>query len=101
MRPIRKIALISAALAAFTNVCASDFDLGATATNQLGADLYHQLARGNGNLCLSPYSIESALAMTFAGADGETKTEMGRVLHFPNDGNAIHASLAALQSALG
>ena len=80
---------------------AADFDLAATATNQFGVELHHQLARGEGNLCVSPYSIESALAMTFAGADGETKTEMARVLHFPNDGDAIHASFAALQSSLG
>jgi len=80
---------------------AADSNLAANATDQLGLDLYRQLAHGNDNLCLSPYSIESALAMTFAGADGETKTEMARVLHFPNDGDAIHASFAALQSSLG
>ena len=38
--------------------------------------------------------------MTFAGADGDTKAEMARVLHFPNDGDAIHGSFAALQSSL-
>jgi serpin B len=80
---------------------ASDFDLAAKATNQLGIDLYRQLATGDENLCLSPYSIETALAMTFAGADGETRTEMARVLHFPPDGDAIHASFASLQRSLG
>ena len=38
--------------------------------------------------------------MTFAGADGETKTEMARVLHFPSDGDAIHASFSSLQRSL-
>jgi serpin B len=80
---------------------AADFNLAATATNELGVDLHRQLAHGDENLCLSPYSIQSALAMTFAGADGETKMEMAKVLHFPNDGDAIHASFAALQSSLG
>lgn len=46
-----------------------------------------------------PYSIDSALAMTFAGADGETRTEMARVLHFPNDGG-VSASFSALQRSL-
>src|SRR2546421_4500730 len=79
---------------------ATSFELAAKATNELGVDLHRQLASGDENLCISPYSIDSALAMTFAGADGETRKEMARVLHFPNDGDAIHASFAALQRSL-
>jgi serpin B len=75
-------------------------DLAATATNKLAVDLHRQLAKGDENLCVSPYSIDSALAMTFAGADGQTRREMARVLHFPNDGDAIHASFASLRSSL-
>jgi serpin B len=77
----------------------TNFDLAATATNQLAVDLHRQLATGDENLCVSPYSIESALAMTFAGADGETRTEMAHVLHFPNDGG-VPASFSALQHSL-
>ena len=72
----------------------------ANATNQFGLDLYRQVASGDGNLCLSPYSIQSALAMTFAGADGKTRSEMAQVLHFSNDSDTIHASFAALQQSL-
>jgi len=79
---------------------AADFDLAAKATNELGIDLHRKLATGDDNLCLSPYSIQSALGMTFAGADGDTRAEMARVLHFSNDGDAIHASFAALYSSL-
>jgi serpin B len=79
---------------------ATETDLAATATNQLAVDLHRQLATGNENLCVSPYSIESALAMTFAGADGETRTEMARVLHFPSDASAVSASFASLQHSL-
>jgi serpin B len=79
---------------------AADVDLAVRATNQLGIDLHRQLATSDENLCLSPYSIQSALAMTFAGADGETRNEMARVLHFSNKENEIHASFSALQGAL-
>ncbi len=78
---------------------ATNFDLAAKATNELAVDLHRQLAKGDENLCVSPYSIESALAMTFAGADGETRTEMARVLHFTNDAR-VPGSFAALQHSL-
>jgi len=79
---------------------ATNFDLAAQATNELAVDLHRRLATGDENLCISPYSIESALAMTFAGADGETRTEMARVLHFPGDASAVPASFALLQHSL-
>ena len=78
---------------------ATSFDLAAKATNELGVDLHRQLATGDENLCISPYSIESALAMTFAGADGETRTEMARVLHF-GDATDVPASFSTLQHSL-
>jgi serpin B len=87
-------------LAVTTAQAATTFELAAKATNQLGVDLHRQLATGDANLCISPYSINSALAMTFAGADGETRTEMARVLHFQNGGGDVPASFFALQQSL-
>jgi serpin B len=78
---------------------ATNFDLAAKATNGLAVDLHRQLATGNDNLCVSPFSIESALAMTFTGADGETRAQMARVLHFPSDSSNV-ASFASLQHSL-
>src|SRR5947209_2429538 len=101
MRPFPKCALIIATLAAVSPLRAAFTTTeAANVTNQTGVDLYRQLAHGDDNLCLSPYSIETALAMTFAGADGETKTEMERVLHLPSDGKGVHAAFAALRSSL-
>src|SRR6266513_720495 len=88
------------ALIAAMSYGTTGYDLAAIATNQLAVDLHRQLATGNENLCVSPYSIESALAMTFAGADGQTRIEMARALHFPSDGGAVPASFAALQHSL-
>jgi serpin B len=77
----------------------TNFDLAAKATNELAVDLHRQLATGNENLCVSPYSIQNALAMTFGGTDGQTRTEMARVLHFSNDAG-VPGSFAALQHSL-
>src|SRR5262245_6674670 len=43
-------------------------------------NLYGQLKHTPGNLFFSPYSISTALAMTYAGARGGTEKQMGKVL---------------------
>jgi serpin B len=78
----------------------TDFDLAAKATNEFAVDLHRQLATGNDNLCVSPFSIENALGMTFVGADGETRSEMARVLHFSGDAEGVASSFASLQHSL-
>src|SRR5207249_9875832 len=40
----------------------TNFESAAKATDELAVELHRQLATGNENLCVSPYSIESALA---------------------------------------
>ena len=45
-------------------------------------DLYQTLREEDGNLFYSPYSISLALAMTYAGARGETAQQMADTLHF-------------------
>jgi serpin B len=68
--------------------------------NAFALDLYARLRTEEGNLFFSPYSISSALAMTYAGAKGDTAAEMARTLHFPADAETLHASYAALLNQL-
>ena len=56
----------------------------AAGNTQFTLKLYDQLNDEKGNLFLSPYSISTALAMTYAGARGETETEMAKALQFPS-----------------
>ncbi|HJW38377.1 MAG TPA: serpin family protein [Candidatus Udaeobacter sp.] len=98
MKRLLILHVFGALLASMTHA-AINFELAAKATNELAVDLHRQLATGDQNLCVSPYSIESALAMTFAGADDETRTEMARVLHLTNDAG-VPASFSTLQHSL-
>jgi serpin B len=100
MKVSRDLLCLSIVSIGMATLHAADFDLAATATNQLAVDLHRQLATGNESLCVSPYSIESAMAMAFAGANGETRTEMARVLHFPSEGSDVPASFSSLQHSL-
>jgi serpin B len=79
---------------------AMDLQPARTAINSLGIDLLQRTIGTDANAVLSPYSIQTALAMTWAGADGETHAEMRRVLHFPEGESALHASMADLRKAL-
>ena len=72
----------------------------AKAVNALGLDLLTKAQGTKANALVSPYSIQSALAMTFAGAAGDTHAEMARVLHYAGDEAGLHESFAALQKAL-
>ncbi|MBW3013092.1 serpin family protein [Candidatus Woesearchaeota archaeon] len=55
------------------------------ANNQFAFDLYHKYKGQSGNIFYSPYSISTALAMTYEGAGGKTAEEMQNVFHFPDE----------------
>ncbi|MBE9513277.1 MAG: serpin family protein [Chloroflexi bacterium] len=63
-------------------------------------DLYQQLRAGDGNLFYSPYSISLALAMTYAGASGETEEQMANALHFNLPKDRLHPAFNSLDIEL-
>jgi len=63
-------------------------------------DLYHALREQPGNLFYSPYSISAALAMTYAGARGETERQMADTLHYTLPQDRLHPAFNALDLAL-
>lgn len=67
---------------------ATDF-AAADSINESGIRIYQQQAETAGNICLSPYSIVTALAMTYAGSDGETQAQMATTLGFPADAGEV------------
>ncbi len=63
-------------------------------------DLYRTLAQEDGNLFYSPYSVSVALAMTYAGARGETERQFADTLHFPLSQDRLHPAINALDTQL-
>ena len=70
------------------------------AMNGFALDLYHEVGSREGNLFLSPYSISTALAMTYAGARGATAEQMASTLHLPLKSAELHSRLASLAEQL-
>lgn len=66
--------------------------------NVFALNLYAKLVQEKSNLFFSPYSISTALAMTYAGARGETETQMADVLHFTLEQEALHPAFAKLSA---
>ncbi|WP_353683656.1 serpin family protein [Thermodesulfovibrio sp. 3907-1M] len=60
------------------------------ANNRFTFEIYQKLTHGkeDKNLFFSPFSIISAMVMTYEGARGQTKEEMEKVFHFPVDDKA-------------
>jgi Serine protease inhibitor len=92
--------ILLCAIFAYMKSAAAEPSPAVNAINTFGVDLLHKVAKPDANVLLSPYSIQSALAMAYAGADGTTRAEMAKVLHYPKDESELHQSLAALRKAL-
>ena len=76
----------------------SDADLAelVRGNSSFAFDLYQILQEGDGNLFYSPHSISLALAMTYAGARGETEAQMADALRFLLAQERLHPAFDAL-----
>jgi serpin B len=79
---------------------ANDLAELAAGNSAFAFDLYQTIRSKDGNLFYSPYSISLALAMTYAGARGNTEAQMADVLHFTLSQARLHPAFNALDLAL-
>jgi len=70
------------------------------ANNQFAFDLYSEYKSKEGNVFFSPYSISTALAMTYEGARGKTAEEMQLVFYFPDNDNLRRSSFASIYNEI-
>ena len=81
-------------------VSESDLQMLATGNSAFAFDLYQKLRGEEGNLFFSPYSISVALAMTYAGARGETESQMADTLRFSLPQEWLHPAFNGLDQEL-
>jgi len=79
---------------------ASDVRALAGDNSAFALDLYGRLITTGGNLFFSPYSISACLAMTYAGARGDTARQIAQTLHFRANQDQLAAAFGELQQQL-
>lgn len=99
---LRCVAVISAAVLFLPATAGGPSDLEVLTSGNTGfaLDLYARLRSQKGNLVFSPYSMSSALAMTYAGARGTTEAEMAKALRFGMGQTRTHAAFAQVSRSL-
>lgn len=97
------LAVASAPLAGSTEASPaglSSHNSVASGNTALAVQLYRELGANKGNLFFSPYSISSALGMTYAGARGNTADQMKKTLHFQLEQAALNSAFKGLNKKL-
>ena len=69
--------------------------------SEFAFDLYQAIRNADGNLFFSPHSISLALAMTYAGARGDTEQQMADTLRFALPNTQLHPAFNWLDIELG
>lgn len=90
MKTVKMAGLIAILLITIPSCSADDKNAGTSpgfpvveGNNKFAFELFSKLRSQQGNIFLSPYSISTALAMTYAGARGQTEKQMADALCFP------------------
>jgi serpin B len=65
--------------------------------NEFAIELYKQVAKQEGNSFFAPQSISTALAQVYAGARGETASQMAKTLRLTLDQDHLHPTFDRLQ----
>jgi serpin B len=78
------------------DVSATDLEEVVRGNNDFAFDLYRMVGRESANTIFSPYSVSIAVAMTYAGARGNTAVEMADTMHYTLPEERLHPALNAL-----
>lgn len=82
------------------NATPADLKALVEGNHRLTYDLFSTTAQEGENFTVSTLSIRTAFALVYAGAKGQTETEMADVLYFDPNQSAFHDAMNALDLAL-
>ncbi|MBN2548646.1 MAG: serpin family protein [Anaerolineales bacterium] len=82
------------------DVSAEELQAQVAGNSAFALDFYQATRAAPGNLFASPYSLSLALAMTYAGARGDTQTQMAQTLHFDLPQERLHPAFNRLDLQL-
>ena len=94
MKLLKTISFIMAGIFHIASLQAQEVKEQVNNNNKFSFELLNNISVGNNNLFLSPFSVSTALAMTYEGAKGKTRKEMSDVLHFPDNNKIFNESFS-------
>jgi serpin B len=94
------LALLGCVLLLRPGAATAQFQSLVDSNTAFALNLYEQLATNDGNIFFSPYSISTCLGMTYAGASGNTETQMSQVLGFSTNQQQFASLFGELQTEL-
>jgi len=69
--------------------------------NRFAIDFLKQVSKNEkGNVFFSPFSLSSAMAMTYAGSKDLSEIQIGKVFHFPSNSPELHKKLGKMMKLL-
>ena len=99
---MKKINLLIPAIMLFACTKAQEPYNVSEASTDFAINLYKNIVqqKENENLFFSPFSINTAIGMTYAGANAETKSQIASVFGYPLNDKNLHKQLGSLQNQL-
>src|SRR3989442_7116266 len=94
------VLMLSSTLATRTSAGSAQIESLVGGNTAFALDLYGHIKNTPGNIFLSPYSISTALAITYAGARNDTAKQMEKVFRFDIDRKKLPTTFGELQSQL-
>ncbi len=96
------LAIVLQLSGAYASDTSTDLTILVDGNTEFALDMFGNLCRAetDENLFFSPFSISSALGMTYAGADGETEVQMAEVMGFTLPQSRLHRAFSTLRERL-